>query len=63
MEALEAPVVNLPTTAPHRRLTAMSTVVKGTPVKALTSSMYAEKSRNDASAAEPMAYPFVVACG
>ena len=49
--------------APHRRLTAMSTVVKGTPVKALTSSMYAEKSRNDASAAEPMAYPFVVACG
>mmetsp|Transcript_1537 Transcript_1537/g.6079 ORF Transcript_1537/g.6079 Transcript_1537/m.6079 type:complete len:212 (-) Transcript_1537:518-1153(-) len=41
--------------------TAMSTLVNGTPEKALHSSMKALKSRKQASAAEPIAKPFVVA--
>lgn len=35
--------------------------MKGTPVKAPTSSRYAEKRRKEASPADPMAYPLVVA--
>ena len=41
--------------------TAMSTCLKGLPVNASTSSMYALNRRKDASAADPMAYPLVVA--
>ena len=39
----------------------ISTVENAWPVNAETSSMNAEKSKNDAKAAEPIAYPFVVA--
>mmetsp|Transcript_5515 Transcript_5515/g.13971 ORF Transcript_5515/g.13971 Transcript_5515/m.13971 type:complete len:213 (-) Transcript_5515:1439-2077(-) len=41
--------------------TAMSTTLKGLPVKDSTSSMYALNNRNEARAADPMAYPLVVA--
>jgi hypothetical protein len=46
----------------HTSGTAMSTVLNSLPVKLDTSSMYALNNRNAASAADPMAYPLVVAC-